>query len=60
MKYALQDKTGKETASVSFENGNIISLGGNAKVKLKLKTKLFHRKDINQILKIFLKNQTVY
>lgn len=33
MKYALQDKTGKETASVSFENGNIISLGGNAKVK---------------------------
>ena len=33
MKYALQDKTGKETASVSFENGNIIYLGGNAKVK---------------------------
>ena len=33
MKYALQDKTGKETASVSFENGNVISLGGNVKVK---------------------------
>ena len=33
MKYTLQDKTGKETASVSFENGNIIYLGGNAKVK---------------------------
>ena len=33
MKYALQDKTGKETASVSFENGNIIYLCGNAKVK---------------------------
>lgn len=33
MKYALQDKTGKETDAVSFENGNVISLGGNAKVK---------------------------
>ena len=33
MKYTLQDKTGKETASVSFENGNVISLSGSAKVK---------------------------
>lgn len=41
MKYTLQDKTGKETVSVSFENGNIISLGGNM---LKLKDEVVSQK----------------
>lgn len=49
MKYALQDKTGKETASVSFENGNIISLGGNAKVKDEVVSQKGYKPNIENI-----------